>query len=82
VSRRIPDEPDENDVDRCSSNLAAVIAVLIVLIMSLVIVRELQMHSILQKCRLSQRPACETTVDRLRVSHLLGRVLADDPETH
>ena len=47
------------------------IAVLIVLIMSLVIVRELQVYSILQKCRLSQR------VQRVKlqwigfVSHLL-----------
>jgi hypothetical protein len=81
VSRRIPNEPDENDADRYSSSLAAVIAVLIVLIMSLVIVRELQVYSILQKCRLSQRPACETTVDRLRVSHLLDSVLADGRET-
>jgi hypothetical protein len=46
-----------------------------------VIVRELQVHSILQKCRLSQRPACETTVDRLRVSHLLDSVLAAGRET-
>ena len=82
MSHRIPNEPDEDEADRYSSNLAAVVAVLLVLIMSLVIVRKLQVRSMLQECRLSQRQACETTVDRLRVSHSLDRVLADDVETH
>jgi hypothetical protein len=81
VSRRIPNEPGENDADRYSSGLAAVVAVLIVLVMSLVIVPKLKVLSILQECRLSQHSACETTVDRLRVSHLLDSVLADGRET-
>src|ERR1700733_4598013 len=61
-------EPGENDADRYSTSLAAVVTVLIVLIMSLVIVREPQVRSILQECRLSQRTLCETTADRLRVN--------------
>ena len=81
MSRRGPSEPDENDADRYSSSLTAVVAVLVVLIMSLVIVRELQVRSILRECRLVQRPACETAADQLRVSRLLDRVLPNDATT-
>ncbi len=59
--------------DRRSSSLAGVIAVLLVLVISLVVVRKLQVRVLLEGCMQTQSPACEMTVDRLRVSRLLDR---------
>ena len=66
---------DENDDDRHSSSLTGVVVVLVVLVTSLVIVRKLQVRSLLEECIMSQRPACEVTADQLRISRLLDRVL-------
>ena len=61
----------ETDEDRQSSSLAAALALLVLVIVSLVVVRKLQVRSMLEECMLSQRPGCAATVDRLRVSVLI-----------
>jgi hypothetical protein len=53
------------------------VALLVVLVVSLVIVRKLQVRLILEECDLSLHPACEVTADRLRVSRLFDRASGD-----
>jgi len=72
--------PDETDEDRRSSSLAGLAALLVVLVISLIIVRKLQVRHMFEECALAPHPACEVTADQLRVSHLFDRfdrVLAD-----
>ena len=59
--------------DRRSSSLAGVVAVLLVLVVSLVVMRKLQVRIVLEGCMQTQSPACAMTVDRLRVSRLINR---------
>jgi len=69
--------PYETDEDRHSASLIGLVALLVVLVISLAIVRKLQVRLILEECDLSLHPACEMTADQLRVSRLFDRVLAD-----
>ena len=60
--------------DRRTSSLAALAVILIIVTVSLVIVRKLQVRVLLEACVQTQRPGCELTADRLRVSRLLDRL--------
>jgi hypothetical protein len=66
---------DENDDDRHSSSLTESVMVLVVFATSSVIVRKLQVRYMHEECIMSQRPACEVTVNQVRISRLLDRVL-------
>ena len=61
--------------DDCrTSSLAGMAMVLVIVIVSLVVVRKLQVRVLLEACMQAQNPGCELTVDRLRVSRLLDRI--------
>ncbi len=64
-----------NESDRQTNNLAAIAAVLIVVVVSLIIVRKLQVRYMLESCLMYQTPGCEAVIDRLRVSTISKRVL-------
>jgi len=68
---------DENDDDRHSSSLAGLVALLVVLVISLIIVRKLQVRHMLEECDLTLHPACEVTADQLRVSRLFDYAVAE-----
>lgn len=63
----------DDDV-RLTGSLAGLAAVLLLLVLSLVVVRKLQVRCLLEACLLSGQPACEETVARLRVSRLFERL--------
>ena len=44
-------------------NLAGIAIVLIVVVVSLVVIRKIQVREMLADCVAAQRPACETTVE-------------------
>ncbi len=69
---------DTSDIggDRRTSSLAGVIAVLLVLVVSLVVVRKLQVRVLMEGCMQTQSPSCEMAADRLRVSRLFDRFAA------
>ncbi len=56
-----------------ASNLVAMVALLVVLVVATVIVRNLQVCSMIEDCMMSQRPSCELVADRLRLSRLFTR---------
>ena len=65
---------DEIEEDRRSMSLAGFAVVLIVVIVSLVVVRKLQVRSMIEACLMSQRPGCEAAVDPIRVSRVLDHI--------
>jgi hypothetical protein len=73
----IRNRSDESDEDRRSSSLAGLVALLVVLVISLMIVRKLQVRHMLEECALAPHPACEVAADQLRVSRLFDRAFAD-----
>lgn len=64
---------DDDDKARQTSSLAGVVAVLLIIVMSLFVIRKLQVRAMLEECLTSQRPGCELAVDRLRVSRLFAQ---------
>ncbi len=64
------DTSDTGD-DRLTSSLAGIVVVLLVLVVSLIVVRKLQVRVLLEGCMQTQSPACEMTADRPRVSRFL-----------
>jgi hypothetical protein len=71
--RRRGDQEQIED-DRLSMSLAGFAVVLVVVVVSLIVVRKLQVRTILEACLMAQRPACEAAVDPIRVSRLLDHI--------
>jgi hypothetical protein len=63
-----------DDDARHTTSLAGLAAVLLLVVLSLVVVRKLQVRSMLEACAMSQAPGCETAADDLRVSRLVDRL--------
>lgn len=63
-----------DDDARQTTSLAGLAAVLLLIVLSLVVVRKLQVRYILEACATSQAPGCETAADGLRVSRLMDRL--------
>ena len=68
-------EKPANDADLCASNRVGLAVTLVFLIVSFVVVRKLQVRVLLETCMQTQSPGCELTVDRLRVSRFLDRIV-------
>ena len=64
----------EHEADRITNSLAGLAAVLLLVVLSLVVVRKLQVRSMMEACVMSQQPGCEGAVEHLRVSKLLDRL--------
>lgn len=62
---------DHDDHGRTTRDLAGIVVVLVVVVTALVVIRKLQVRSILTECVAAQQPACGATVERLRVSRLI-----------
>lgn len=71
-----PVQAVQQDSNRQTSSLAAL---LVVIVISGVIIRELQVRSMMEECTSSQRPGCMAAVDRLRVSLMVDRLLGYIP---
>jgi hypothetical protein len=65
-----------DDADRLTASLTAAVAVLILVVVSLVIVRKLQVRVLLEECVMSQSPGCEAAIEHLRVSRMIDRLFA------
>lgn len=65
---------NHDDQGRTTRDLAGIVVVLVVVVTALVVIRKLQVRTILAECVASQQPACEATVERLRVSRLIDRL--------
>jgi len=63
-----------DDDARRTTSLAGLAAVLLLVVLSLVVVRKLQVRSMLEACAMSQAPRCETATDGLRVSRFMDRL--------
>lgn len=63
-----------DESERQTNNLAAMAAVLFIVVISLVIVRKLQVRYMLEACLMYQTPGCEAAIDRLRVSTISKRL--------
>ena len=72
-------EEATKDRDRQTASLAGAAAVLLLVIVSLVIVRKLQVRVLLEACLMSQSPGCEATIEHLRVSRMIDRMIAGEP---
>ena len=64
----------EHEADRITNSLAGLAAVLLILMLTLVVVRKLQVRSMMEACVMSQQPGCEGAIEHLRVSKLLDRL--------
>lgn len=62
-----------DDESRITRSLAGLAAVLLVVVLSLVVIRKLQVRCLLETCLTSGQPGCEESVARLRVSKLFER---------
>ena len=62
----------DEDGERQSSALAGLAMALVIVVVCLVLVRKLQVRSMLESCAASQQTGCMIAIDRLRVSHLLA----------
>ncbi len=62
------------DGERRTWSRAGIAAVLVVVILALVVIRKLQVRSILANCMAAQRPACEAMVEGLRISRQIDRL--------
>jgi hypothetical protein len=69
-----PDE-DQAEAWRQTSSLAALMLTLLIVVVSLVVIRELQIYAIVQDCLLTNRPGCMVEADRLSVSHAFDQML-------
>jgi len=63
-----------DDDARQTTSLAGLATVLLLVVLSLVVVRKLQVRSMLEACAMSQAPGCETAADDLRVSRIMDRL--------
>ncbi len=63
-----------DDEFRRSTSLAGLAAVLLLAVLSMVVIRKLQVGSMLEACVTSGRPGCEYSADQLRVSRALDRM--------
>lgn len=70
----LPDE-DQAEAWRQTSSLAALMLTLLIIVISLVVIRELQVYAIVQDCLLTNRPGCMAVADRLSVSHAFEQML-------
>ena len=61
---------------RSTNSLAGFAMVLLVLVLALVVVRKLQVRSMMAACDMSQQLGCEGAVEHLRVSRILDRLWA------
>ena len=71
---RGPIRSGHDDPERRTRSLGGIAAVLVVVILALVVVRKLQVRSILADCMAAQRPGCETMVEGLRISRQIDRL--------
>ncbi len=62
----------EHGADVRTASLAGLAAVLLVAVLTLVVVRKLQVRCMEEECHLSGRPGCEYAVNRLRVSRMFA----------
>jgi len=58
---------------RCTNSLAGLAAVLLIVVLSAVVIRKLQVRCMLETCLISQQQGCEMAIDRLRVSRFMER---------
>ena len=63
-----------DDDARLSTSLAGLAAVLLLLVLSMVVIRKLQVRCMLEACQMSGQPGCEYTADQLRVSRAFDRL--------
>jgi hypothetical protein len=63
------------DDDLRTASLAGLAVVLVILIVSLGVVRKLQVRVLLETCMQTQSTGCEQAVDRLRVSRIWAGLL-------
>ena len=59
---------------RRTMSLAGLAAVLLVVVVSAVVIRKLQVRCLMEACLLSGQPECGHTIDRLRVSRQFERI--------
>ncbi len=71
--RLSPSSASDHDARRTTS-FAGIAAILLLMVLSLVVIRKLQVRSMLEACAMSQAPGCETAADDLRVSLLMDRL--------
>ncbi len=65
--------PVENAHDRRTNSLAGLAATLLIVVLSMVLVRKLQVRCMMESCAMSGHPGCAEEVDRLRVSRMFIR---------
>lgn len=59
-----------------TNSLAGLATVLLLIVLALVVVRKLQVRSMMEACVMSQQLGCEVAVEHLRVSKLMDRFWA------
>jgi hypothetical protein len=57
---------------RQTTSLAGLAATLVIVVLSIVVIRKLQVRCMMETCAMSGRPGCTESVDRLRVSRLFN----------
>ena len=65
----------QGDAEKQTSSLVGLLIVLALLVISAVIVRKIQVRVMMEQCLMSQRPGCRLAADKLRVSHVLDRMV-------
>ncbi len=63
----------EDPHDRRTNSLAGLAATLLIVVLSMVLIRKLQVRCMMETCAMSGRPGCVEEVDRLRVSRMFVR---------
>lgn len=64
----------EYEADRSTNSVAGLAMVLLVVVLALVVVRKLQVRSMMAACDMSQQLGCEGAVGHLRISKILDRL--------
>ncbi len=62
----------DNDGDRRGQSLAGLAMTLLLLVLCLVLVRKIQVRTMLESCEARQQTGCMVQIDKLRVSHILA----------
>lgn len=65
---------DDDEVCHRTNSLAGLAAVLFLVVLTLVVMRKLQVRSMMEACDMSQQLGCEVAVDHLRISKLMDRL--------
>jgi hypothetical protein len=67
-------DEDQAEAWRQTFSLAGLMLTLLIVVVSLIVIRELQISTVLQDCLLTNRSGCMAIADRLSVSHAFDRV--------